>query len=71
MKKVTVVTTSRADYGIFYPLLKEFSNDDELKADFIYSLPYVIAQGDNGRRSSSGGARSDHLQIQHKAKCFS
>ncbi len=37
MKKVTVVTTSRADYGIFYPLLKEFSNDDELNLELLIS----------------------------------
>ena len=37
MKKVTVVTTSRADYGIFYPLLKEFSNDNELNLELLIS----------------------------------
>ena len=32
MRNITVATTSRSDYGILYPLLREIDNDKELNA---------------------------------------
>lgn len=37
MKKIAVITVSRADYGIFYPILKEINKDKNLKLQLIVS----------------------------------
>ena len=37
MKDIAVVTTSRSDYGILHPLLKEIDNDNELNLHLLIS----------------------------------
>ena len=37
MKNITVATTSRSDYGILYPLLREIDNDKELNLHLLIS----------------------------------
>ena len=37
MKIITVATTSRSDYGILYPLLREINNDKELNLHLLIS----------------------------------
>ena len=37
MRNITVATTSRSDYGILYPLLKEIDNDKELNLHLLIS----------------------------------
>ncbi|GIR49708.1 MAG: hypothetical protein CM15mP58_18050 [Burkholderiaceae bacterium] len=37
MRNITVATTSRSDYGILYPLLREIDNDKELNLHLLIS----------------------------------
>ena len=37
MKNIAVATTSRSDYGILHPLLKEINNDKELNLHLLIS----------------------------------
>ena len=37
MKNIAVATTSRSDYGILYPLLREIDNDKELNLHLLIS----------------------------------
>ena len=37
MRNITVATTSRSDYGILYPLLREINNDKELNLHLLIS----------------------------------
>ena len=35
MKRIALLTSSRADYSIYYPLITKFKNDKELELDII------------------------------------
>ena len=44
MRNITVATTSRSDYGILYPLLREIDNDKELNLHLLISGSHVSKQ---------------------------
>lgn len=44
MKKICVVTTTRAEYGLLYPLLKEINNDDDLILQLVVSGTHLVKE---------------------------
>ena len=37
MKKICVITATRAEYGLLYPVIEKIQNDSELELDLIVS----------------------------------
>lgn len=42
MKSIAVLSTTRAEYGLLYPLLKRLENDEEFQVDFIVSGTHLL-----------------------------
>jgi GDP/UDP-N,N'-diacetylbacillosamine 2-epimerase (hydrolysing) len=42
MRKIAVVTSTRADYGILYPLLKQIEQDKKLKLELIVTGAHLV-----------------------------
>ncbi|MBQ7582795.1 MAG: UDP-N-acetylglucosamine 2-epimerase (hydrolyzing) [Lachnospiraceae bacterium] len=62
MKRIAVVTATRAEYGLLSPLIKRIMNDDELEPVLIVTGGHLSAkQGD-----TVSEIREDHIPIAHE-----
>ena len=47
MKRIAVVTSTRAEYGILTPLIRAIDNDDELELDLIVTGEHLSREDGN------------------------
>lgn len=62
MKKLAVVTTTRAEYGVLSPLITRIAEDDELELDLIVSGGHLSRE----QGFTIGEILSDNVRISHK-----
>ena len=60
MKNIAVATTSRADYGILHPLLREIDNDKELTLHLLISGSHLSKEYGNTLSEIISDGFQDH-----------